>query len=75
MSLIRRKPYSADVVVAEPTRYLVWDRKALDRLWRRHPTIKAVFEPMIGIDMAEKLVGERQAAAAGDELPQSGAGP
>lgn len=61
MSLIRRKPHSADVVAAESTRYLIWDRQALDRLWRRNPNIKRVFESIIGMDMAEKLVGEADA--------------
>jgi len=58
MSLVRRKPHSADVVALESTRCLVWGRDALDRLWQRNPKIKRVFEVLIGTDMAEKLVGE-----------------
>lgn len=76
MSLIRRKPHTADVIAAEPTRYLVWNRQALDRLWRRHAKIKAVFESLIGMDMAEKLVGERDTdpETLGGEARQSPSG-
>lgn len=41
MALVRDRPRSADVVVAEPTEYLVLDRGFLDRLQRRHPRIAA----------------------------------
>jgi len=64
MSLIRRKPHSADVVAAEPTSYLAWRRPALDRLWQRHPKIRTVFETIIGVDMAEKLVNGSPAGEA-----------
>jgi uncharacterized protein len=41
MALVRDRPRSADVVVAQPTEYLVLDRGFLDRLQRRHPRIAA----------------------------------
>ena len=41
MGLVRQRPRSADVVVVEPTEYLVLDRGFLDRLQRRHPRIAA----------------------------------
>lgn len=41
MALVRDRPRSADVVVAEPTEYLVLDRGFLERLQRRHPRIAA----------------------------------
>jgi predicted RND superfamily exporter protein len=41
MGLVRQRPRSADVIVAEPTEYLVLDRGFLDRLQRRHPRIAA----------------------------------
>jgi CRP-like cAMP-binding protein len=41
MGLVRQRPRSADVVVAEPTEYLVLDRGFLERLQRRHPRTAA----------------------------------
>jgi hypothetical protein len=41
MALVRDRPRSADVIVAQPTEYLVLDRGFLDRLQRRHPRIAA----------------------------------
>ena len=41
MGLVRQRPRSADVVVAEPSEYLVLDRGFLVRLQRRHPRIAA----------------------------------
>ncbi|MDX2166689.1 MAG: MMPL family transporter [Deltaproteobacteria bacterium] len=41
MGLVRQRPRSADVVVAEPTEYLVLDQGFLDRLQRRHPRTAA----------------------------------
>ena len=41
MGLVRDRPRSADVVVAQRTEYLVLDRGFLDRLQRRHPRIAA----------------------------------
>lgn len=41
MGLVRQRPRSADVVVAEAAEYLVLDGGFLDRLQRRHPRIAA----------------------------------
>ncbi len=65
MSLVSGKPHSADVVADEETRYLVWNRSQLEKLWRRYPQIQDVFESIIGLDMADKLGGGQ----AGDAAP------
>ncbi|MEW6272854.1 MAG: MMPL family transporter [Thermodesulfobacteriota bacterium] len=41
MGLVRERPRSADVVVLEPTEYLVLDQGFLTRIERRHPRIAA----------------------------------
>ena len=41
MALVRARPRSADVIVAQSVEYLVLDRGFLDRLQRRHPRIAA----------------------------------
>lgn len=65
MSLVSGKPHSADVVAAEETQYLVWEKTALEKLWRSYPQIQDVFESIIGLDMAEKLgAGSRASAEA-----------
>lgn len=64
MSFVLRKPHSAYVIAAEPTRYLVWDKQELDRLGKRHPKIRKVFDTIVGVDMAEKLAGPETTAEA-----------
>lgn len=64
MSLLSGKPHSADVIAGEETQYLVWDKPALEKLWRRYPKIQDVCESIIGLDMAEKLSGGRAADGA-----------
>lgn len=41
MGLVRHKPRSADIVVAEETEYIVLDAAFLDRIQRRYPRIAA----------------------------------
>lgn len=42
MGLVRHRPRSADVIVREPTEYLVLDGGFLDRIQRRYPRIAAM---------------------------------
>jgi CRP-like cAMP-binding protein len=41
MGLVRKRPRSADVIVAESTEYLVLDERFLRRLRRQYPRIAA----------------------------------
>lgn len=42
MGLVRHKPRSADIMVAEETEYIVLDAAAVERIQRRYPRIAAV---------------------------------
>ena len=72
MALVRDRPRSADVVVSQPSEYLVLDRGFLDRLQRRHPRIAAqVFRNLSRI-LSDRLedTTDQLARKQGDERPR-----
>jgi hypothetical protein len=57
MSYVSGERASATVRLSEPSRYLLWSRDDLDRLFRKHPSIRSAFQSVVGSDMARKLRG------------------
>jgi|SaaInlStandDraft_4_1057021.scaffolds.fasta_scaffold20021_2 hypothetical protein len=55
MSYVTGQPTSANVVAANLTRYLVWPRDKLEKLYSQNSAIKSVMQDVLSCDMAKKL--------------------
>jgi CRP-like cAMP-binding protein len=55
MGLLRRLPRSADVIVREPTEYLIVDEASLERLRRRYPRTAAVVFRNLARTLSDRL--------------------
>jgi len=65
MGLLSGRETSAAAVTTAPTRYIAWDLRRLESLWRRHPRLKALLDSTLSLDMVHKL------AETGQELPDT----
>ncbi|MBX3027436.1 MMPL family transporter [bacterium] len=66
MALVRDRPRSAEVVVTQPTEYLILDRGVLDRLRRRHPRIAATVLLNLSRILSDRLEDTTERLARGD---------
>lgn len=55
MSFVTGKPASATVVTKGPVDYLAWQRRDLEALYQRDPSLKDAMLGVLGADMARKL--------------------
>jgi CRP-like cAMP-binding protein len=55
MSLLTGEPASADVVLKDPVRYIVWDREILRRLSQFNPGFMSRVQQILGKDLVRKL--------------------
>jgi hypothetical protein len=55
MSFLTRDRTSASVWARGPTEYLTWPRQALDKLFEKHPDMRATVQLVLGEDLARKL--------------------
>jgi predicted RND superfamily exporter protein/CRP-like cAMP-binding protein len=74
MGLVRERPRSADVVVAEDAEYLVLDRRFLQRLRRRYPRIAATVFLNLTRVLSDRLESTTDALAVASQESRASAG-
>jgi CRP-like cAMP-binding protein len=74
MGLVRQRPRSADVILAEPTEYLVLDERFLARIRRQYPRIAATVFLNLTRILSDRLEATTDQLVSSTHLPSRAAG-